>query len=334
MGGGGSQTVTQTNLPSYAKPYFTSLMDRANKLSKEKYQAYDGERIADFNKTQQNAFKNIQNAPDGNPLFGQAMGAYRGAQSAMGRDAKFNSGQISATGTDAQTWNANTASQYMSPYMEQVVDRQKQSAIRDFNRGMSDRNTRAVNAGAFGGSRQAVADYLEQEGLQNRLADIDAQGRQSAWDQAQGQFNQDAGRTLQSDTGDADRYLQAMTANEQARAAAAGVRGNAAGQLASIGSNIQGLGREEVGMQRQYNQDLLEVGNMQQEQRQKDLDVQYSDFVNQRDYDRQTLAWLNSMLRGVPVSSNSNVTTYSPSNPMASLVGLGLGGMGMAQSQA
>ena len=64
-------------------------------------------------------------------------------------------------------FTGQTAQDYMNPYMEQVVDRQKTAAIQDFNRmGKQLEHAHAVNAGAFGGSRTAVADYLAQEGLQ------------------------------------------------------------------------------------------------------------------------------------------------------------------------
>jgi len=57
------------------------------------------------------------------------------------------------------------AAQYMSPYMDAVVGEQKRGAIQDFQRQQAGRDAAAVQAGAFGGSRQAVGDYLAEEGL-------------------------------------------------------------------------------------------------------------------------------------------------------------------------
>ena len=88
-------------------------------------------------------------------------------------------------------FTGQVAQDYMNPYMEQVVDRQKQAAIRDFNRMGAARNAQAVNAGAFGGSRQAVNDYLAQEGLQQQLGDIDAAGREAAFRDARAGFDAD-----------------------------------------------------------------------------------------------------------------------------------------------
>ena len=53
----------------------------------------------------------------------------------------------------------------MSPYMQNVVDVQKEQARRDFDRSQARRDADAVSAGAFGGSRRGVVDALAQEGF-------------------------------------------------------------------------------------------------------------------------------------------------------------------------
>ena len=80
---------------------------------------------------------------------------------------------------------------YMSPYMQNVVDVQKQQAQLDFDRSQAGRDASAVQAGAFGGSRQAVGDYLSQEGLARQMGDIQATGQQQAYQQAATQFGAD-----------------------------------------------------------------------------------------------------------------------------------------------
>jgi hypothetical protein len=73
---------------------------------------------------------------------------------------------------------------------------------------------------------------------------------------------------------------------------------------------------------------------MQNAQSQAGMDMAYQDFLNQRDYDRQNLNWMSGILRGVPVSANSNVTGYqyqAPPNQMSQVAGLGLGAAGLAK---
>ena len=50
-----------------------------------------------------------------------------------------------------------------------------------------------MQAGAFGGSRQAVQQALAGEDLQRRLGEIQAVGQQQAFEQAQQQFERDKG---------------------------------------------------------------------------------------------------------------------------------------------
>ena len=58
-GGGGpsSQTVTQSNIPDYARPQFESLLGRAEALATQPYQVYSGQRIAGFDPLQQMAYQ-------------------------------------------------------------------------------------------------------------------------------------------------------------------------------------------------------------------------------------------------------------------------------------
>lgn len=441
--GSTNSTVTQTNLPSYAKPYFTSLMDRANEVSKETYQPYGGQRIADLSGATMSGINALMGSTGQNALMGQAASGLSGAANAAKAATSYQSGPITsglsartynpttfsvadiaapnvqdvadvqALGLGALTpertsvdgWNGDVAQAYMSPYMDDVVARQKAGAITDYNRLRSDRNAAAIKASAFGGSRQAVADYLAEEGLSSNLADIEAKGRQSAYENAQSQFERDRASKLTSDTGNADRgltaateaarqYLQAAqgnqskaltlsqlratmgldaaktnqamsletqkageaskqfganldqqsaeaaaklgldasTANESAKLAAAQLGLSGANSWADIMAKLGDLGQAQEGMTRQANLDKLTAGGILDKQAQAGLDLAYSDFENQRDYDRQTLNWLNGILRGVPVQSNSTVSQYGASNPYASLAGLGLGSLGLSQS--
>jgi hypothetical protein len=111
----------------------------------------------------------------------------------------------------------------MDPYMQNVVDVQKREAVRDFDRGQAGRDASAVTAGAFGGSRQAVAQGMAEQNLQQRLGDIQQIGSQAAFDRA-------------------------MKAFESDRAAEMGIDKSRAAELARVqGIDIGELGRTEAG---------------------------------------------------------------------------------------
>jgi hypothetical protein len=61
-GGGGSsapsqQTVTQSNIPDYARPQFERMLGRAEAVTDQPYQVYSGQRIAGFDPLQQMAYQ-------------------------------------------------------------------------------------------------------------------------------------------------------------------------------------------------------------------------------------------------------------------------------------
>jgi hypothetical protein len=117
-------------------------------------------------------------------------------------------------------FTGESVGQYMSPYMQNVVDVQKQQAQLDFDRMQAGRDAAAVQAGAFGGSRQAVGDYLAQEGLARQMGDIQASGQQQAFEQAARMFGED--RAAQMD-------MERLRAAELAR-----VQAGRAGELGRV----------------------------------------------------------------------------------------------------
>jgi hypothetical protein len=97
------------------------------------------------------------------------------------------------------------AEAYMSPYMQNVVDIQQREAQRQGDIARTGRGAQAVGAGAFGGSRQAIMEAEAARNLAQQKGDIQAQGLQSAYGQAQQQFNAEQ-----------QARLQAQQANQQA----------------------------------------------------------------------------------------------------------------------
>jgi len=93
-----------------------------------------------------------------------------------------------------------SADAYMSPYMQAVVAKQQREAQRSADIASTKRGAQAAGAGAFGGSRQAIENAEAARNLQTQMGDIEAQGLQDAYKQAQAQFNteQSAGLTAQT----------------------------------------------------------------------------------------------------------------------------------------
>jgi len=97
-------------------------------------------------------------------------------------------GQVAARAGDIYGRQATTPSEiqaYMSPYMQNVVDYQKQQAVRDFAKQTPLLQAQAAAAGAFGGSRQNIMQAEAQRALNTQLQGIEALGAQQAFERAQ-----------------------------------------------------------------------------------------------------------------------------------------------------
>ena len=89
---------------------------------------------------------------------------------------------LQGLGYQSQDFDSAAAQKYMSPYMQNVVDVQKQQAIQDFQDQNAASSAQAVQAGAFGGSRQAIAQGMAHQELSRQLANIQATGQQQAFE--------------------------------------------------------------------------------------------------------------------------------------------------------
>ena len=174
-GGGGTSTPANTtqqvtqDLPEWARPYAKESLGKAAALSATPYQAYGGERVAQFTPLQKQAFDQAGNQQvAGQVGFGTGLAGLAG---------------ISSFG------DQGTAASFMSPYMDAVVQQQMESAQRQADIAGTQRGAQAVRAGAFGGSRQAVENAEAARALASQKGQIQATGLQSAFDRAQQQFN-------------------------------------------------------------------------------------------------------------------------------------------------
>jgi hypothetical protein len=157
------KTTQTVELPEWARPYAKDTLAKGAALTdinKNPYQQYGGQRIAGFQPLQEQAFKTV-GGMDAGPA---------GFQAGIG--------------------------QYMSPYMQNVVDIQKREAGRQSGILGQQIAAKGVQSGAFGGSRQALQTAERDRNLAEQMNDIQARGSQAAYDSAANQFRQ--GITQQS----------------------------------------------------------------------------------------------------------------------------------------
>ena len=94
--------------------------------------------------------------------------------------------QMQGPGTFTQQ---GTANRYMSPFIQQALEPQMREAVRSAQRSQIVEDLGAARQGTYGGSRQLLAGLERERNLGMQLGDIQARGMQSAYEQAQQQFN-------------------------------------------------------------------------------------------------------------------------------------------------
>jgi hypothetical protein len=288
-GGGGGGTTTQVqDLPDWAKPYAQEVLGKSAALSEAPYQAYTGERIAQFTPLQQQAFQGAKTmAPSA--ATGEAVTRALGTSYDP-----YATGQFGAQ-----------ASQYMDPYMQNVVGIQQREAARASEMQRNQNQAQAVGQGAFGGSRQAIMEAERQRNLATQQGDIQARGLQDAYGRGQTQFNTEQQLREQSKQYGAGLGLQGL-------------------QTALTGANQQfAQGLDVNKLQAGY-------GTQQQQQVQNVLGQQYQDFLDQKKFPYQQLEFQSNLLRGTPSGSTQTLYTAQPSG-LSQVAGLGTAALGASQ---
>jgi hypothetical protein len=365
-GGGGTptnQNVTTTQIPEYARPYVEKTLGQAaavSDINANPYQPYGGQQVAAFSPLQAQAMGNISNQQIAPQLADASNLAYTSGQ--QGLEAFNRSGQLQnqALGYGAQganlgvlggglyggqaaqagsnyagmATNPNAVSSYMSPYMQNAVDVQKNEAIRDYQKTMPALNAQAVKSGAFGGSRQAIVDAEAQRNVNTQLANIQATGSQQAYDKAMQsmQFGSNLGlqglqtglqgvNTQLAGTGQGMQGVQGAVGAGQYGLAGSGLANQSAGTLGQ-------LGQTQFAQQMGINEAQMRAGAMQQAQEQKGLDIQQQQYADSLNYPYKQLGFMSDLYRGLPLSQSSQAMYQNPSM-ISQAAGLGTAGMGL-----
>lgn len=359
--GGGSDAPAQTttvtsNVPEYAQPYFERLLGQTEALtgSSNPYTPYAGlgagdNRVAGMTSQQQQAMQGVQNLYNQGTTAAMQTGqsaldsAIQGTQGFQYTPTQMGYQNITAGQLGPQLSGANAAQvgAFMSPYQQQVVDVEKAAAARDYQLAQQGRNAQAVRAGAFGGSRQAVADAEAQRGLMSQLQSIQAKGSQDAFSQAQQALQAERGALMQAGTTNLQASLQAAQANQQAyqQAQAAQEQSQQFGATSGLQAMQQlgGLGVQLGAMGTQQQQDALALaqaqygmGQQQQQLTQQQYANAYQDYLNKLNYPYKQLGFMSDILHGTQGVGSASQVYQAPPSTASQVASLGLGAYGLS----
>jgi hypothetical protein len=185
--------------------------------------------------------------------------------------------------------------QYMSPYIQNVMDVNKAEALRDAQKGLMTQNLGAARQGTYGGARNALMMSEAERNLQTKLGGIQAQGMQSAFDAAQ-----------KAQLGSASAY-------------------------GSLGDVLTRSGTAEQASDIDRLKTMGAYGDLERAYDQQGIDARYQDFLKQVAYPKEQLANMSDILRGVPIAKlgESSTTTTPPPSFASQLAGMGLSGLSL-----
>jgi hypothetical protein len=292
--GGGSNTTTATtytsSLPEYVQPQFERLLGQAEAFANSPYQAYRGQRQAEFTDLQNKGMQDVGNLGVTNQVGAGTELAAAGGVGSLGAGQQY----------AAQATNPGAVQAYMSPYMDAALAPQLREAARQSAIQGQQSQAQAVQQGAFGGSRSAIVEAERQRNLAQQQADIYGKGMQSAYEQAQ---------------------------KAQQFGADLGLKGY--GQSLQAAQAMGDLGKLQFAQQEAAAKDQMAAGQLQQQLEQSKLDQKYQDFLTQRGYPQQQMAFLSDILHGAPVGGTTMQQYQAQPSQMSQLVGPGLLGLGM-----
>jgi hypothetical protein len=262
-------TSSQSTLSDWAGGYVTDMLGKAQAISEQPYQVYQGPMTAGESGLQNKVFQGLGNLNFPSQL-GQTFsstgaytppamtpGAYAPGAIGTGAGAPMGGGIGSLGGMGATESSGTTtpplgvASQYMNPYLQSVLQPQLEELRRQSQINMQPSMAKMTQAGGYGGGRQAIMESEANRNLLQQQNQAIGTGYSNAYDKAMGQFNVEQG--------------QAKT-------------------LADI---------------------MGQAGSAQRGIEQEGITADYNEFLAQRDYPMKQTQYLQSMLQGLPISTVS-----------------------------
>jgi len=295
-GGGGQANVGTTNVTTTgaiapeAKPFVEEIFGEAQKQFKEdEFKLFPGPRIAEFDPLQEKAFTGIESLAD-TGLAGSPDLASSAFYTQQAKDAAAK-GLQELTPADIE--------RLTNPFQQAVTDIEKREAIRQFESTIDPQiSKQAVDAGAFGGSREAILRAEGRKNLREQLGDIQSKGSLQAYNEALAEFGR-------------ERQRQAA----------------GAGQYAGFAQQFPAQAARELSA-------VQAVGETKQARDQRALDIALSDFLTEEAFPQQQLGTYASLIRGFPISGRSTQEVQSlPSVPLSQQL-MGLAGTGLAAYKA
>jgi hypothetical protein len=311
-----AQTVTQrTELPAWLEGVTQENLARADAISNRPYQPYQGQLTAGFAPEQEAAFQFAQAGVGATqPMFNQAF--QTASDVAQYNPMGVQASQIGFQGVNAPNFLQGDVSAYMNPFIQNVEDAALSRLQGATQTAVNRIGDQAVQARAFGGSRQGIAEGVALGEAARSAGELSANLRSQGFNQAAQLLQADQQRAMQAQLANqqagltasqvnAQQMLQSQQLNQQAGLQGAQQRLAAANQLAGLSTDFQ--------RSRQLDAALLEnIGAQRQAMQQSALDEAYARFQEQQNYPIEMLNLRLGATSATPYSTTQSGTQFVP----------------------
>ena len=340
--------ASQSTLSPNFSPYVYNMLAKGEAAANLPYQPFTGERFAGPSPLQQQAFQGLSNLQlPAEFQAGSQLAALAGISAgnlgnyAPGRFANFyqTPQEYSPETMSTGLGDVKSVQDYMNPYQQNVIDIQAREARRQADIGRQSEQARLAQAGAYGGSRQAIMEAERQRNLGTQIGDIQEKGLQSAYDRAQAQRVAESQLGLEAQKGTEQSrqygYGQGMNAaqlgaqyglegarqTEASRQFGANLGLQSLNPMLSAASTLGGLGQQQFGAGVQGLNAQLAGGAIQQGLAQQPLDFGYQQFQESTKFPYQQATYMQSLLGGLPLQAAPYSSNQGQSGMFSGLQG-------------
>jgi hypothetical protein len=231
----------------------------------------------------------------------------------------------------------NVVQGYMNPYLQASLNPQLAEAQRQYDITGQQQQGAATKSGAFGGSREALMAAENQRNANMAKNQMIGQGYNTAFQNAQQQMqaanqaalagNQQAMQGYGMGLQGAGQAGQLGIQGAQAGLAGVGAQQAGYGQAGQAASNLANIGGQQLQAQQGIYGLQNNIGAQQQAHQQDIINQQIQNYAVAQQYPQQQLAFMNAMLRGLPMQAGSTQMYQAQPSAVSQAAGLGTAGI-------
>ena len=292
-------STTKSELDPEVKEFRGKVFDKAGGVMDEGYVGYDGPRLAGMSDDTKGAHTGVRD------LQGVGQEAYTDA-AGVGSDA---TGYTSDKVGDQSFLSGKGVGEYMSPHTSNVIGGLQDNAMKAMQMGRNQLGANAQMAGAGMGSRSAIEKGVMAGEVMSGLNQQTAELLNKSYSDAakMKRYDMDSAR-------DADKYNVASGHKDM------DIRDRGAGRMTDATDRGRAAGYTDVSM-------LSNVGADIEGRDQNQLDVDYGDYLEERDWDKNNTMFASNVLGGAPSGTNTTMSGgMGKGSKLGGAIGAGLTG--------